>query len=811
MNPNKTVVLLLFFSQIAAFSQSPREKLKFDFGWKFNLGDVNEAKEPGFNDAAWRTLDLPHDWSIELEFNARFASCTAYLPGGIGWYRKTFTVPENYRGKTVSLQFDGVYNNSEVWVNGHYLGLRPNGYIGFYYVITPYLEYGKQNVVSVRVDHSQYADTRWYSGSGIYRHVWLLVTDPVHVAQWGTYITTPHVSASTAEVEIRTTIANDAQVKRTVKIISAIISKDGKQAGRSETEIQIPGSLAQVSQTIPLANPSLWDVDNPYLYTLKTIVSDGKNSNDEYETIFGIRTLDFDPEAGFFLNGKNMKLKGVCLHHDGGCVGAAVPEKIWKIRLEKLKAAGCNAIRTSHNPVAPEFLDLCDRMGFMVMDEAFDEWEYAKLKWIDGWNQSVSGLEGYAQYFRQWAYKDLEEMIARDKNHPSIVMWSIGNEIDYANDPYDDPESSQQQCHPDDSINRPDAGRMVEIAQNLKYVIKQIDQTRPVTMALANIRNSRRIGLPEVLDIVGYNYSESRYDEDHKNHPGQFLYGSENPHNYDGWLAVKNKKFMSSQFLWTGVDYLGEAGKFPLRSAYSGLLDLTGHEKSIYFWRQSMWTEKPMLFITARKINATDKPDVDPMARLSWFVNEIEEKPHWNYRAGDSILAMAYTNCSEAELFLNGKSFGKKTHAAANSSIWWFLPYQAGEVKVVARSAGGRRFASFLRTVSEPVAICISADAKAIKADGQDVALIEVTLKDKNNNPAYLANDRVDFEVRGDGKIIGTDNGDAACLDNFKLPWRKAYQGRCIAVVQSTGKKGKIKITAKVAGIQDASIAINAE
>lgn len=586
--------------------------------------------------------------------------------------------------------------------------------------------------------------------------------------------------------------------------------KDGRQAGRAESEIQLANSIAQVSQTIILSNPVFWDIDHPYLYTLKTIVTDGKTSSAEYETIFGIRKLEFNPGDGFFLNGKNIKLKGVCLHHDGGCVGAAVPEKIWKIRLEKLKAAGCNAIRTSHNPVAPEFLDLCDQMGFVVLDEAFDEWEYAKRKWIDGWNQSVSGFEGYAQYFRQWAVQDLKDMIERDKNHPSIIMWSIGNEIDYANDPYADQESSQQQ-HQGYAMNRPDAARMVEIAQDLKSVIKQIDQTRPITMALANIGNSRRIGLPEVLDIVGYNYSEGRYDDDHRDYPGQFIYGSENPHNYDGWLAVKNKNFMSSQFLWTGVDYLGEAGKFPLRSAYSGLLDLTGHEKSIYFWRQSMWSDRPMLFITARKKNSLDRPDVDPMARLSWFVSEIEEKPHWNYQAGDAILVMAYTNCAEAELFLNGQSFGKKKYDPANSSIWWYVPYRAGEVRVVAASADGRQFESFLKTVAEPVAVMISADAPAIKADGQDVAVIEVLLLDKNGNPAYLADNRVDFAVSGVGTIIGTDNGDAACLDNLKLPWRKVYQGRCIAIVQSTGKKGNITITAKVAGIPEAAIKIHAE
>jgi hypothetical protein len=450
-------------------------------------------------------------------------------------------------------------------------------------------------------------------------------------------------------------------------------------------------------------------------------------------------------------------------------------------------------------------------MGFLVMDEAFDEWEYPKRKWINGWNNTMSGLEGYAQYFREWAEKDLKDMIDRDKNHPSVIMWSIGNEIDYANDPYADQQSTQGQQHQGFSVNRPDASRMVEIAQELKDVVRQIDPSRPVTMALANIGNSRRIGLPEVLDIVGYNYTESRYKEDHDNYPSQFIYGSENPHNYDGWLAVKNSDYISAQFLWTGVDYLGEAGKFPLRSAFSGLLDLTGHEKTIYYWRKSMWNEEPMLYITARRKRGEDKINVDPMSKLSWFVSAIEDKQHWNYNNGDSILVMAYTNCSGAELFLNGTSYGKKQYDQANSSIWWFIPFDEGEVKVVAVGNDNQILTSSLRTVSEPVDIMMQTESKTIKADGQDIAVIEITLKDKNSNTAYLAENRIDFEVSGEGRLIGTDNGNAACIDNMKLPWRTAYQGRCIAIIQSNGNKGKIKITARAEGLINRSVEISAE
>jgi len=734
------------------------------------------------------------------------ASSTAYLPGGIGWYRKTFDVAAADAGKTMTIQFDGVYCNSEVWVNGHYIAKRPYGYISFYYNITPYIQFGQKNTISVRVDHTRYGDTRWYSGSGIYRHVWLSTSNQIHIAQWGVQVSTPQVSSTNADVAVKINLANDLKVKKNLSVISIILDKDGKKIGETQTEAAVSDSLNATLQLLNIKSPILWDTDKAYQYSLVTKIMDGQQLLDQRTTKFGVRTAVFDANKGFLLNGKSIKLKGVCLHHDGGGVGAAVPEKIWRLRLEKLKTCGCNAIRTSHNPVAPEFLDLCDEMGFIVMEEAFDEWEYAKRKWINGWNQTIYGFDGYYQHFEQWSDRDLAAMIERDKNHPSIVMWSIGNEIDYANDPYGDPKDVANY-----NIYRPDASRMVDIAKRLKAVIKSIDQTRPVTMALADAQNSLRVGLPDVLDIVGYNYTESRYQEDHKAFPNRVIYGSENPHNYDGWLAVKNNDYICSQFLWTGIDYLGESNKFPVRSAYSGLLDLSNKEKTIYYWRQSMWSDKPMLAISARKKRANENVNDDPMAKLAWFVSEIEEKQHWNYQTGDSVLVIAYTNCAETELFLNGKSLGKKKYQASNSVIWWYVPYQAGEVKVVSKAANGKKFESYLKTTSEAASMKINADAQSIKADGQDVSLVEVQLFDKNNNPAYLSSNKIEFEVSGESSIIATDNGDAACQDNFKLPARKAFDGRCIAIVQSNGKKGKIKITAKSQGLASVSVEIEAK
>jgi len=798
--------ILLFLSINITYSQSTiREKLLFDLGWKFHLGDLNSAKDPLFDDASWRSINLPHDWSIEGDFNSQYASCTGYLPGGFGWYRKTFDIPQAYKGKTITIQFDGVYCNSEVWVNGKYVGKHFYGYTSFYYNLSPYIEVGKKNVIAVRVDHMKNADTRWYSGSGIYRHVWLTATDNVHVAQWGTHVLTPEVTPSVAKITLKTIVANDNKVRKTIKLQSSLLNVGGKEVDKVETDIQLSDSLISVDQTFNINNPVLWNTENPYLYKIKTKLLSGTSVIDEYETPFGVRTIKFDPDKGFFLNGVNTKLKGVCLHHDGGCVGAAVPEKIWRIRLEKLKAVGCNAIRTSHNPVAPEFLDLCDQMGFLVLDEAFDEWEYPKRKWIDGWNQTTSGYDGYPDIFEQWGEKDLYTMVYRDKNHPSIIIWSIGNEVDYNNDPYSDPSN------PNYSPDKPDASRMIDIARTFVNVVKSIDTSRPVSMAIANVATSNKLGLPRVLDIAGYNYTEGAYQDDHRKYPGRIIFGSENSHNYSAWLAVKNNEFISSQFLWTGVDYMGEAGKFPLHAATSGLLDLTSFEKPVYYWRQAMWSGKPMLYLTARKMKASDQESIDPMSNLAGFLNSSDQNAHWNYNVGDSVLVMAFTNCIEAELSINGKSFGKKKSDPSNSCLWWYVPYQTGEVKAIAKGSDNKTLTAMLRKVYEPVKIMLKPDATKIKANNQDIAIVEVQLLDKNDNRALLADNMINFEVSGEGKIIGVDNGDASSLDNYKLPKRMAHFGRCIVIVQTTGKSGTVRLTAKSEGLPDAFAEIVSE
>ena len=793
-----TVLAGMLFLNITVFSQSGSRELKsFDDNWKFKRGDYSGAKDPSYDDSSWRLLDLPHDWSIECDFDENLASCTGYLPAGFGWYRKSFSIPESYKGKSITISFDGVYCDGEVWINGKYVGKRPYGYISYYYNITPFIEFGKQNVIAVRVDHRKYADTRWYSGSGIYRHVWLTLQSNIHVAHWGTLVRSTLSGADRADIQIRTTISNDNKTSREITLSSLVYSQQGSKVASAVKNVILGNdSLITVNQEISLDDPVLWDIENPCMYTLKTRISSGETILDEYDTPFGIRSIRFDADKGFFLNGRNIKIKGVCLHHDGGSVGAAVPEKIWQIRLEKLKASGCNAIRTSHNPVAPEFLDLCDQIGFLVLDEAFDEWEYPKRKWIDGWNQTRYGDDGYPDIF-QWCRQDLTDMVRRDWNHPSIIIWSIGNEVDYQNDPYADPESSNY------TPDKPDVNRIPVIARSLVKVVKELDTSRPVTMAMANVRSSNKAGLPEVLDITGYNYTESAYQADHKKYPGRIIFGSENSHNYSAWLAVKNNDFISAQFLWTGADYLGEAGKFPSHTANSGLLDLASQEKPLYYWRQAMWSDKPMIYLAARKKRISDKENTDPMSRLAGFLNTAAEKEHWNYSKEDTVVVMAYTNCPEAELFLNGKSLGKKHSVPENSCIWWYVPYESGKVEAETTGTDGKLYKAELKTVSDPVEILLNPDVTHLKAGRREVALIEVQLTDKDKNPALLADNLIQFEIRGPGRIIGVDNGNPVDLTNYKKPERKAYNGRCLVIIQSNGQKGKITLTAGSEGLPE--------
>jgi beta-galactosidase len=771
------------------YVESPREEGSFDAGWKFLLGDPADAQEPSFKDDDWRRLDLPHDWSVELPFDTRNASGTGYLPGGVGWYRKSFYLPSGTAGKRIGIRFDGVYMNSQVWINGVYLGKRPYGYISFQYDLTPHLR--AANVIAVRVDHAEAADSRWYNGSGIYRHVWLISTGDIHISTYGVHATTPEVSPESATVHIKTKVMNESKRADNVVLVTTIEDRDGKVVASVESARTInSGEEYCYDQNVKLSDPKLWSPETPHLYT---VVSRLKTLVDECRTPLGIRSFTFDPDKGFFLNGVKTLFKGVCIHHDAGCLGAAVPDRALERRLQLLKELGCNAIRTSHNPPAPELLDMCDRLGFLVMDEAFDEWALPKKKWVQGRNVAQPSFSGYAKYFDEWGVKDIQSMVERDRNHPSIVLWSIGNEIDYPRDPYYDPSAAGYAP----SRDRPSAADLVPIAEKLVKAVKEMDATRPVTAGLADIAVSNRTGLAGLLDVVGYNYQENSYAADHAAFPKRAIVGSENSHAYNVWKVVEDVPYANGQFLWTGIDFLGEAERWPNRGSSAGLLDECGFKKPQFYFRQSLWSAKPMVYISARSGSGRGMP-----ANLAAST--------WQGNAGDPMFVTCYTNCERVELLLNGDSLGeKRLSAAQNRALSWNVPYATGTLKAVGKSGDAAVCSWELSTVGKPDHIKLAGDVKTLAADSRDLVHVEVSVVDASGNVIPSASDQINFEISGPGRIIGVDSGDQNSHESFKSPTRKAFQGRCLVIVQSTATPGTISLKAAAAGLTGATITVD--
>lgn len=570
---------------------------KFNEDWLFRLTDDSTIVNPAFNDSEWRKLRLPHDWSIEGQLSPSLASCTGYLPGGIGWYRKHFKItddaPRHY------IYFEGVYNRSEVYLNGHLLGKRPNGYISFLYDMTPYLKEG-DNVLSVRVDHSRYADSRWYTGSGIYRDVWLIAAPEIRLAQWGTGWHATSLTNRQATIAVDMEVQKHIATNDRLELSATLYDAAGKQVAQRRTRVSDgKEGITKENLTLKITNPHRWNLDDPYLYTLKTELLSNGQRIDGCETKVGLRTLKFDPNKGFALNDNWMKVKGVCLHHDAGVLGAVVPPEVWERRLNNLKEIGVNAIRMSHNPQAPVVYDLCDRLGLLIMDEASDEWEFPKRKWVKGWNKGEPAYDGSFDFFEEWIEQDVTDMVRRDRNHPSIFMWSIGNEVDYPNDPYSHPildgSTINQPMFGGYKPDAPDAMRIGKIAKRLAACVRAVDTSRPVTGALAGVVMSNQTEYPEAIDVVGYNYTENRYDEDHATYPNRVIYGSENGSGLEAWYAVKDKEFIFGQFIWTGTDYLGESGAWPSRGLYTGLLDFGSFPKPRGHFRASLWCENRLL------------------------------------------------------------------------------------------------------------------------------------------------------------------------------------------------------------------------
>lgn len=643
----------------------------------------------GFDDSGWRSVTVPHDWSVEQPFSKRYSSGTGYLAGGTGWYRVHFRLPESCRGKSLRVVFDGVYKNSQVWCNSYYLGQRPYGYSTFSYDITHAAAFGdEENVLSVKVVHTDLADSRWFTGSGITRKVTVLVEEPVHPTEYGVLFRAEQVEPDETDpgrrfgrarivVRHRTDVAEGLSgTYDPVRIRTALIDAEGKAVLIME---DVTGTDGECTLSGTLEQARLWSPEHPYLYTLRTWYrAEGVRPAEEElseeafyladETRVGIRGIAFNPDRGFFLNGAETKLKGVCVHHDGGALGAAMEPEVWQRRLEALRECGCNAIRCSHNPHMPELYDLCDRMGFLVMDEAFDEWENAKNKWSTGHNVYPPVHEGYFEAFPAWHEADLRAMVRRDRNHPSVVLWSIGNEIDYPNDPYCHPSfasmtgnndahkpAAERQYDP----GKPNAMRLVSIADKLERIVREEDDTRPVTLAAAFPELSAETGLFRGLDVVGYNYKEHLYAKDHGRFPEKPFLGSENGHGYGAWLAVRDCPYISGQFLWTGIDYLGEARGWPVHGSPAGILTCAGDRKPEFYRRKSFWQKAPVLAIATRRASEGGE---------DWLPMES----HWNYEPGEEILVKVYSNLPKVRLMLEAWEAGEQGGMAG-------LPVSAAE------------------------------------------------------------------------------------------------------------------------------------
>jgi beta-galactosidase len=798
------IIMSISFGSTIYGQTSGRKIQNFNFGWKFYKGDISDGQKPGLNDSGWRILDLPHDWSIEGPFSKDFASATGYLPAGIGWYRKSFIIPDTEKGRKVFISFDGIYNNSEVWINGTWLGKRPNGYISFQYDLTPYLKPGKENLIAVKADHTKFGDSRWYTGSGIYRDVKLIFTSPVHLKQWGVFALAKDVSAARAALDIEVTVLNETNSKAEVRVSNYLLS--GTDTVNKITEGYSLGAASPkvILQKMELVSPKLWDVDSPNLYTLVTVVR-GKGIIDSQSIQVGFRNIRFDADKGFFLNGRNMKLKGICLHHDAGTLGSAVPRQVISRRLDILKELGCNAIRTSHNPFSSDFLELCDEKGFLVIGEAFDEWELPKKKWIEGWNKGTPGKDGYSADFKEWSKTDLRDMILRDRNHPSIIMWSIGNEVDYPNDPYthqvlNTEANPQTWAKYDEKL--PNASRLGEVAKELVADVKKLDTSRPVTAGLASALMSNETGYADALDVTGYNYQEFRYAPDHQKYPKRILYGSENGMALDAWNIVADNDYVLGQFLWTGFEYLGEAGQFPSRHSTSGIIDLAGNKKPEFYFRQSLWSDKPMVFI-----GTTDRlTDNGPVSL--WAHKRVD--PVWNWNAGQLISVNVFTNCEEVELYLNSQSLGTKKMADfRNRTITWEVPYQSGVLKAVARTSG-RELASYeIRTAGKQAVITAKCDVASLRGDRQDLAHISVTINDEAGNINYSAENEITCEVSGPVRILGIEDSNPRNIEDYKDNKQKAFHGKLLIYIQSLEKSGKAKVTLSSPGLKGTTVELN--
>lgn len=806
--------LLFSIAALAAFpvlgQVSFGEASLFNDAWLFSLGDDSLALRPNYDDTKWRNLDLPHDWSVEGRLSPTLASCTGYYPGGIAWYRKHFTSSSELN---TYIYFEGVYNRSTVYLNGHELGCRPSGFASFCYDMTPYINREGDNVISVRVDHSRYADSRWYTGSGIYRDVYLVEAPQIHLSQWGTGYECKRLTDAQSAIAVSVSIdAPDTKVLREYAVKVELLDAQGKVVARKQVAAKVQNSL-----TLTVPHPQRWDLQTPYLYTMHTTLLQNGKRVDGNEIKVGLRELKFDANHGFALNGQWMKVKGVCLHHDAGTLGAVVPADVWRRRLENLKAIGVNAIRCAHNPQAPVLYDLCDELGLLVMDEASDEWEFPKRKWVEGWNVGTPSFDGTYDFFEEWIDRDVTDMVRRDRNHPSIILWSIGNEVDYPNDPYSHPildgknSAINQPMFGGYDPARPNAERIGKIAKRLAACVRSVDQSRPVTGALAGVVMSNQTEYPDAVDVVGYNYTENRYDEDHAAYPDRIIYGSENGTGYDGWKAVRDKEFIFGQFIWTGTDYLGESGRWPSRGLHTGLLDFGSFPKPRGYFRASIWSENPVCYIgTYPKPEPRPRREGDRRPQHEWLTQDAPDV--WNYTEGQTIRVVCYTNATQARLLLNGKVIGEaKPYNDEQGIIYWDIPFAPGELQAEGLDAQGQVVSEYkLQTSGRPYRLQATLDKPQIGADRR-VAHITVQVLDEEGRIVKLADNNVTCTVEGPARLLGLEGSDNTDMGDYRDNKQRVYMGQLLAYIQSTGKTGEVKVRFSSPLLQSAEVSLTVE
>ncbi len=787
---------LLIVVGVSMQAQTPRETQAFDAGWLFQQADTSGGQDPAFTDAGWTKLDLPHDWAIAGPFEATNPSggAGAFAPAGVGWYRKHFALRAADAKKRVFVEFDGVMANSDVWINGFALGHRPNGYVSFRYELTGHLKFGKDdNLIAVKADNSKQPSSRFYEGAGIYRHVRLLVMEPVHVAQASTFLSSSDVTADKATVHVETGIDNQSDRSAKVSMKATILDPSGRVVGMGNLPAAaLPaGKSETLKVAIPVSRPDRWDLDHPVLYRARVEVTSNGKLTDSEQVNFGIRDAHFEAATGFWLNGRNIKVLGVALHADDSSMGMAVPMGAWEHRLAAMKAMGANAIRTAHNPVAPEFLDLCDRMGFLVMDEMFDQWTVAKNPY------------DYHLYFKDWYLIDTRDTVKRDRNHPSVILWSAGNEIH----------------------DTPNAALAKEILGNLVKVFHEYDPDVPVTQALfrPNVSHDYDDGLADLLDVVGQNYRPNEIVAAHTQKPTRRIIGTENTHERAQWLPVRDNPAYSGEFLWAGTDYLGESRHWPVISDSSGLYDRTDAAKPDGLERQSWWLATPIIHIV-RRVAPSQRISVDPgyePGSPQALVAGAAKPPSPAVASSDSAPQSAYqdwtptnmgahdenvevfSNCASVELFQNDKSLGSKPLNADASPRKWVVAFAPGALRGVCADGGA---SETLKTAGKPAKVLLAVERARLSADWNDVGIVRATVVDAEGIRVSDAAVPLTFSVSGPGKILATDSGDNADHSGFLKPERTTFQGSAIAVVRATGAGGDVTVTVQAAGLSAGSV-----